>query len=557
MIGLALNAGRAIWVRAAGPPGQPVLERAAIVPWTGQEQAEPVEGASERTAEAILDPASASALGAALRVALGPRELRRGEARVGIPGRDAILRYLHLPVVPAWRLRLLMEAEIEEVAEKVGEPLSADFRLLSLPAEQRAPGAEGLAVMVALAKEAPLRERIAALAGAGLRVGGLLPNPIALFDAWVGLGHLEPGRTVLLVDAGPEAVEMAIAREGFLLFARTLPGLPGTGEREVRQLAAALGSSLHFARDQQRLRELAVDEIRLSGVYARRRELAEAIQAALKAPLALFDPLERLEPAGELALADLRAHGLEQRGPELVLALGLALADRHPRALWLELLPRELQRRREFRRRTAWLLAGGAALGTALLLALGGAVLERGRAAERLAELRRVRAELQARHDALQALSAANRERLASLDALAARTAAGAATLQLLEALGELTPPAVTIERLALEQPSAASPAAGGVFRTAAQPGSGAAAAGETAGSAAALREGVPFVLEGIIDDVAGQAGAVLAGFEAALAADPRIAAARVRGTPESRPGALLAFTLRVQVRPLPEARTP
>ena len=48
-----------------------------------------------------------------------------GPALLGITGRDLIVRYTHVPPVPDWRLKLLMQFEINEVSGQSGGEVAA------------------------------------------------------------------------------------------------------------------------------------------------------------------------------------------------------------------------------------------------------------------------------------------------------------------------------------------------------------------------------------------------------------------------------------------------
>ena len=50
---------------------------------------------------------------------------------LGIGHQDSMLRYVRIAPVPSWRLDLIMKYEVGEVAERVGEAVAADFRVLS------------------------------------------------------------------------------------------------------------------------------------------------------------------------------------------------------------------------------------------------------------------------------------------------------------------------------------------------------------------------------------------------------------------------------------------
>ncbi len=503
--GLDLGPTRATYVRLSKRGTEVRLEAAAFVP---------LGDAADEAERAIV-------LADGLARAGGPR----GEVALGLPGRDAILRYLHFPVVPPWRLRLLMEHEVADVAEKAGEPLSSDFRTLEIPEDVATQ--EGAAVLVGLAKEGALLERLKALEAAGLRAGSVLPTSLALVDAYVGLGHVEEGRTAILVDASPDGAEVAILRDGRLVFARGLPA-----GRDAPALAAAVASSVQFCRSTQKLRALPVDCVRVSGALARSAEHLQALRSALKVEVETFDPLERIDISG---LPDAAREAIEKRGPELALAVGLALARAHPRCVALDLTPRPILARREFLTRTLFLYAAGAALAAALAIGGTTAAIARSNARARHADLVKIQVGLEARRDAVNARAEENRRAFQIVNALARETQAGGAALRLAGRLREATPARVTIAEVSLE-PAAAAGKGGGAG----------AAAGAGAGGGADL---VLFRLKGEVDNAAGDAIALLGRFEAALRDDPGIASAKVTGTPVAQPGAQLDFVMAVAVR--------
>lgn len=115
--------------------------------------------------------------------ALARAGIAGGPGLVGITGRDLIIRYTHLPPVPDWRLKLLMQFEINEVSGQSGEEVAADFRRLRLPNDS---GED--TVLVALARTTWLGPRINAARGAGMKVSSGCPNSVAVFNAFLAHG---------------------------------------------------------------------------------------------------------------------------------------------------------------------------------------------------------------------------------------------------------------------------------------------------------------------------------------------------------------------------------
>ncbi|MHC4731533.1 MAG: hypothetical protein ACYS6Z_13220, partial [Planctomycetota bacterium] len=77
-----------------------------------------------------------------------------GPGLLGITGRDLIIRYTHVPPVPDWRLKLLMQFEINEVSGQSGGEVAADYRRVNLPIE-----ADEETVLVSLARNTWLQPR--------------------------------------------------------------------------------------------------------------------------------------------------------------------------------------------------------------------------------------------------------------------------------------------------------------------------------------------------------------------------------------------------------------
>jgi Tfp pilus assembly PilM family ATPase len=517
--GLEVGTRRAVLVRLAEKGGAVALRAAAIV-------------------EAGEGGAKEADLAADLRRALDAEGAGRLRVSLGAGGRDAILRYLRLPPVPKWRLRLLMEQEVRDAEERAGEGLGSDYASLDVPAALATPQSAGeIAVLVALAKEAALARSLAALRKARIEVACVAPAAVALFNAYVALGNVADGRTVLLLDAGEDAIELAAVRDGLLVFARSIPRpaeAAAIDTKEAQKLAGAIAAALQYAKTQQKLRALVPDEVLLSGRHARSDALRGALEQAFKLTPSLFDPLEQIDLEGAPAAV---REALAGRGPELAVATGLALAGAHPRTIELDLSPAREKARREFLARTVFLYAAAALVLLTLLVTGGAAWAARRTALARGKELRALRGALESRRADLEALALRNRAAIGALEALSRRTEAGAALIRLLDRLRVATPPRVTLTEIAMEEPPPAP--AGRGARGAAAP--------EKSGDAA--RREVAFRLRGEVDDATGEAARFLADLEAALREDPFFVSAKLAGTPVARAGALLDFAMSVRVR--------
>jgi type IV pilus assembly protein PilM len=347
----------------------------------------------------------------------------KGDSLVGLSGRDLIVRYTRVPRVPDWRLDMLMRFEIQEVAEQSGGDVAADWALLSLPAA----AGEDDTVLVALARNAHLQPRLAAAAPPGATTLGGCPRSIALYHAFLANGKVPPGEVTLLLHVGGENTDVAIQRDGALLFARNMAGggkpftdalaaafrvNPETAEKMKVQkgnltprakaryadaneekvantllgsagaVVSAVHSSLMFCKAQTKLSDLRIDRVLVCGAGARIKGMDEYLAAGLGVPVEIFDPFETVDLS---AMDPAEAEGLREEGPAMTVALGLAQMAADAKAFRLQILPEAERARRHFLHRTAWLIASGvvAAAGLAFLYVRAGGEEEKARRNEK------------------------------------------------------------------------------------------------------------------------------------------------------------------------------
>lgn len=320
-------------------------------------------------------------------------------ARYSVSGRDLIIRYTQVPPVPLWRLKLLMDFELREMADQAGEPLASDYNLLHVPGREE--GDES--VMVAVVKERFLEGRHQALAGAVGEPGVATPASVGLFNAYLNSGALHEGEYVFLVDVGDRNLEMVLQQDGEILFARNISaggslltqavadafgvsfeqaegikheygnvtpkGMASyaSGREEkvanaligpVGQLASMVQSSLAFARTQTGIRDLKPGRVLLTGGGANLRGLDDYLAANLDCPV------ERFQPESGLDLTPLdgeEAAEFERDPGAFAVALGLVAGQSNPSAFHLDLVPARVRKKRDLMSRTLFLAMGGAA----------------------------------------------------------------------------------------------------------------------------------------------------------------------------------------------------
>ncbi|MFW6163731.1 MAG: pilus assembly protein PilM, partial [Planctomycetota bacterium] len=273
------------------------------------------------------DPDALARAAAARAAELG---FRGGPAVAGIAGKDVMLRYLNVPPAPVWKLRQLLDYEVGEITGEDPRDFAHDFRPLNLPRR----GTDEFLLLVAVARNQVLEERLAAFAAGGRPVECLSPEATALFNGFAPCVEAEPEAFVCLLDVGARQTQVVFARNQALVFARSvLPGgrefteaiaetldvsesraeeikrrrgavLPGaeiaghTGHEAefyealaavAEQLVRAVQSTVMFARTQTRLTRMEVSRYVLSGGGARLEGLRERLAKGLGRPVEWLD----------------------------------------------------------------------------------------------------------------------------------------------------------------------------------------------------------------------------------------------------------------------------
>jgi type IV pilus assembly protein PilM len=341
--------------------------------------------------ERKVDPSDRPKVAALLRREMEAAGIPARDVVLGISGKDSIIRYTHVPPVPAWRLKIIMDYEVNEVAEKIGEKLTGDFRVLPVTREDD----DDQSIVIALAKEASLEGLLGDLKGAGITVAKAVPAPIALYASYSAFGKKpdpedpEDDLTVA-IDLGAETLNMAFLLNGNLAFARsasfggknfteavardlgidleraellkvrggTLDGGAGRREETVNplrgaaaQLLSMVGSSAKFSRSQIGARLPDPNRYVLSGGAAALPGLLNYLGSGLRKPVEPFHPA--ITPSPDIGGAAAKA--LSSSPGDFAVALGLAATGVRREGLELSLLPSKYVERRTFRERTLYL----------------------------------------------------------------------------------------------------------------------------------------------------------------------------------------------------------
>ncbi|MBI4617889.1 MAG: pilus assembly protein PilM [Planctomycetes bacterium] len=421
-----------------------------------------------RAAAAFEKPEDA---GPALAAALKEARLHPRRALVGISGSGLVLRYTRLPRIEDWKLRRLMEMEIEEFTAKSESKIAYDYGILNVPSRE----IDRFLMLVAMAKDDDLEIAFRTLRSAGVGVETVQPSPIALYNAFVKFGETGAKGVVALVELGARSFNVVLLKESTLWFARNMAGgmdlfvgavaqscsldpaaarakidaeadiTPGgTCEHNlsVGLLSAAgqifnmVEASLKFARAQLGISQIDLGRVYLAGEGSRVKGLTEYLMKSLQRSVSTFRPEADLEfPEGTTA-GDLA--GYES-------ALGLAQMACDPTAYRLTLVSEREKKRKEFLHETLYQYLAVAAM--VLFLAAGIAIRAHRSGAyeektKELALLETRSEKLSTRMDEL-LLEASAGEKKAELLASRARPASEFA--RLVDILKEETPPHVFV----------------------------------------------------------------------------------------------------------------
>lgn len=312
----------------------------------------------------------------------------KGQAIVGVTGRDMIIRYTQVPPMPDWRLKQVMGFEIADLSVQAGGDLSADFNRMDIPSSM----SEDETILLTLIKNSLIQERTAALAGSKVDVSCFTPNAIALYNLLLKMGEGSEG-TVMVVNIGADSMDMAIVRDGSLIFARNVSGgsnilnqalkdsfsfseakaeklkktmgrilvrdnaagLNRQEEKIARSLSGAAGriysmiqSSLMFCKAQIKVADIELDRLLLTGGGTRLQGLTEYLAESLNVACDVLDPVP-----GVNAL-QLEGSEFERNGLEFSSAVGLAMMGVYSDVYLIEVVPEESRKKRSFQERAVF-----------------------------------------------------------------------------------------------------------------------------------------------------------------------------------------------------------
>jgi Tfp pilus assembly PilM family ATPase len=434
----------------------------------------PEQDAAARRAEALKE----------LRAVLYRLNLKPRNVALGVTGRDVNVRMSFIPALRGARGKNLIRYELMQVAGKSEGTVYTDYLML-----EAASSSAEKALLVGLGKSSYIDELVAGVEKTGAVVAHVIPNSIALFNAFARCGKWNPGETVMVMELGHENVEALFLRDGKLLFARNMANgaklfdasiagfckvsaaeasrlkhnegslLPGdqVGEKTetirpallngLAQLQSVVQSSISFARLQLKNPLMQIDRIVLSGGGARVKGLAHALASGLSKPVDCFDFCHNCDAS---LIAPVAAEALKNSPSDMTIALGLALGGETGRA-HMSLIPEARRKARKLRRQGVPAYAGAALIlvATMLLFVLAQAKRESVAASQK---------DVDAMRTAIEEATQVYSEKLAVRDGLAARVnllskvaESGVFCMNVLALVSETCPERLWINKMTLE----------------------------------------------------------------------------------------------------------
>ena len=353
-----------------------------------------------------LEGQDSASVAAALSDAMADAAIPSNNVTLGLGGEDAILRYNHVPPMDPSRLGLIMKYEVESVAERMGESLASDFKLL--PA-LRDDGER--TVLLGLAREEGLSETLEALEDEGITVANAVPSPLAIYGAWELVAtkadlDSPDDDLVLIADLGRSNLDVALVLNNRLIFARSTTfggdqftetlaqdlgaemgqaeavkkqrggvneSIKGVDDRTVRPLRTAAGqlmgmleSSVRVGGSQAGVKLPGLTRLWFAGGGMRLRGLPRYLSTGLgKIPFEIFDPAgaesQLVRVQGEQGVDEDTFDGSYTTALGLSV-VGLQKARSGDRDVLLNILPQKYSDRQTFRDRTRFLVVAATLL---------------------------------------------------------------------------------------------------------------------------------------------------------------------------------------------------
>ncbi len=326
--------------------------------------------------------------GMELRKLISLHGLQTGRSVLGVSGSQIMFRYIQVPVVPMWRLKLLMNYEVSDQASKgIGECVT-DYTLLNPPVLSG-----NLSVMIVYAKLVYIDRLMTVCNTSGFNPAQIAPTASSLFNL---LLH-QKGKSDdvdMIVDIGSTNIDISIGDGHSLYFARSmsgggreftkfiqekldvtfreaevykttgeLPFVPEPGQKEdleqtfrahvSNSVTGFADSTLKFARGQIDFKDLKLNNIYLTGGASVNSFLAEDMEKKMRIHTEVLDPMKNITAKTSDLTSATEISG--SYASALGLALNMFIQDRAD----ITLVPESVSHKREFRESGIYKYAAG------------------------------------------------------------------------------------------------------------------------------------------------------------------------------------------------------
>ncbi len=306
-----------------------------------------------------------------------------------VPSQRALIKYVEVPPAPSWRLKMLIDYEVDAETQGKKDSAVSDFRLLDLPLT----GAT-YTVMLGMVSSEVVDVQLGVLRGAGVKPVDLTFPAVGVYYTAAELAR-PSGGVDLVVSIGESSTDLVFVEKSRLYFIRTVPVggkhftdevasvlgvddwreaeekksrlaiLPAESEtplseeekvsnalRKVAlQLVGMIRSAVLFCRAQTKMVDLDVRRVLLTGGGAALRGLDVFLAEQLGMPVERLSFLDGLDLS---RLPPQQRKLLEEDEQGFSAAVGLALSAFRGDLFFLSMLPEEVKRRRNFLERDVY-----------------------------------------------------------------------------------------------------------------------------------------------------------------------------------------------------------
>ncbi len=159
----------------------------------------------------------------------------------GVSGRSNLTRYMSVPIVPPWKLAMLMSYEVEEHRATSGE-IAFDYQILDLPEFE-----EGhFSVMLVQAQEASVNKIIDICKGSVRKIDKIDTSSLAIHNLYNVSDDFDEEEITLTIDIGASDTAISMQQGEALFFSKSIAF---GGDKFTKAISENLGISIEAAEE--------------------------------------------------------------------------------------------------------------------------------------------------------------------------------------------------------------------------------------------------------------------------------------------------------------------